>query len=76
MRVRNNAAWASNQLKEAAEILTVEAGVTAFFGEDPLQRMWRDLSVAHAHTGFRLRPNQESYGKALLGKDVGQILLG
>ncbi|HWI20985.1 MAG TPA: acyl-CoA dehydrogenase family protein [Baekduia sp.] len=75
-RIRNNQAWASNQLKEAAEILMVEAGVTAFFGESPLQRMWRDLSVAHAHTGFRLKPNQEKYGRALTGKEVGPMPMG
>jgi len=33
-----------------------EAGSSAFMDDQPLARLWRDMSTAHRHTAYRLDP--------------------
>ena len=60
--------WASLQAYEAVESLMSESGASAFMDGSPLQRMWRDVGLAHRHAAYRLDPVKELHGRALLGK--------
>jgi hypothetical protein len=51
------------------------SGASAHFLQQPLQRALRDANVASCHIVFDLDTHRATYGKALLGLDVGGALL-
>lgn len=68
-RIRASVGHASQQLREALQIL-VNAHGTATYGEsNPLQRMWRDLNTATSHGMLTPALGYEVLGKALVGSD-------
>ena len=68
-RIRAAIGFASQQLREAMQIL-VNAHGTATFGEsNPLQRMWRDVNTATSHGMLTATLGYELYGKALVGSE-------
>ena len=68
-RIRASVGHASQQLREALQIL-VNAHGTATFGEsNPLQRMWRDLNTATSHGMLTPTLGYEVLGKALVGSE-------
>jgi alkylation response protein AidB-like acyl-CoA dehydrogenase len=66
-RVRADTAWAIRQAREAIDLLVSAHGASSFAESSPLQRIWRDSSVAGRHAVVLPDVNSELYGKALLG---------
>lgn len=54
---------------EAMELLVSAHGTSAFAENNPLARMWRNVSVASRHGGFSYRISQEVHARMLLGLD-------
>ena len=52
------------------------AGPGAFALSNPLQRLWRDLSVGSRHTALNTMLSSELYGRAWLEQDSNLVLLG
>jgi len=75
-RMRYDQGWASNELKAAAGILITEAGTSGLQDGAAPQRLWRDITTANSHIGFRLAALGRQHGQALAGKDVGRIWMG
>jgi 3-hydroxy-9,10-secoandrosta-1,3,5(10)-triene-9,17-dione monooxygenase len=70
-QLRMDMTWASRQLVETMEILMAEGGFSTFNEASPLQRIWRDLSLATRHSAFRQSTATETYGRLLVGLDAG-----
>lgn len=68
-RNRMDGAYASQQVKQAVDLLVSAHGTSAFADFSPLQRIFRDVNVASRHAGTGIRIPQELYGKTLLGLD-------
>jgi alkylation response protein AidB-like acyl-CoA dehydrogenase len=68
-RFRASIGFASQQLREAAQILVNAHGTATFAESNPLQRMWRDLNTATSHGILTPMLGYELYGKALVGSD-------
>jgi 3-hydroxy-9,10-secoandrosta-1,3,5(10)-triene-9,17-dione monooxygenase len=68
-RIRMDCAWASRQCHAAMELLMSAHGTSGFADVSPLQRLWRDQSIASRHAAFGINPPKEMYGRVLLGKD-------
>jgi 3-hydroxy-9,10-secoandrosta-1,3,5(10)-triene-9,17-dione monooxygenase len=66
-RIRMDNAWASQQCREAVQLLMTAYGTSAFAEASPLQRIWRDLGTASHHAIAAPNVCKEVYGKALLG---------
>ena len=64
------------QLRRAGERLMEIAGPGAFALSNPLQRLWRDLSVGSRHTALNTMLSSELYGRAWLEQDSNLVLLG
>lgn len=71
-RTRMDFAWSSRQLVEAMEVLMAEGGFSAYSDASPLQRIWRDVSIATRHSAFRQSTATETYGRLLAGLDPGR----
>ena len=52
---------------EAMEMLMSAHGSSAFAENNPLSRLWRNVSVASRHGGFNPRIAEEVYGRDALG---------
>ncbi len=65
--LRGACGHASELLRAAADSLVSAAGASCFAESNPIQRFWRDLSVATRHAFLATSPSYESYGRALAG---------
>jgi alkylation response protein AidB-like acyl-CoA dehydrogenase len=68
-RVRADTGWAVENITRAVDILLSAHGAASFAEVNPLQRIWRDSSVAARHAIVLPAVNYEVFGKALLGRD-------
>ncbi len=68
-RIRAEAAWACDQLRDAVQTLIDAHGASTFAEANPLQRIWRDLNAASRHAMLTSQIGLELYGKALLGRE-------
>ena len=68
-RVRADTGWAVENITRAIDILLSAHGAASFAEVNPLQRIWRDSSVAARHAIVLPKLNYEVYGKALLGRE-------
>lgn len=67
-RYRADAAVAARSVHHAVENLVTAHGSSGFADASPLQRIWRDASVAARHGMLIPQVNLEIYGAALLGE--------
>lgn len=72
VRIRRNVGFAGRQAFEAMNILIESAGASSFSARAPLQRLWRDLTVAVRHVtldtdGVYLMYGQERFGLQPVG---------
>jgi alkylation response protein AidB-like acyl-CoA dehydrogenase len=65
-RVRADTGWAVNHVVDAINVLLSAHGASSFADSNPLQRIWRDSSVAARHAVALPVVGYEVYGKALL----------
>lgn len=75
-RIQADCSYAMRQLRRAGERLMEIAGPGAFALSNPLQRLWRDLSVGSRHTALNTMLSSELYGRAWLEQDSNLVLLG
>jgi alkylation response protein AidB-like acyl-CoA dehydrogenase len=68
-RVRADTGWVVEHVTRAIDILLSAHGAGSFADANPLQRIWRDSSVAARHAVVLPVVSYEVYGKALLGRD-------
>ena len=66
-RARGIAGFAAKLIREAIDALASIGGASGFADSSPLQRMWRDASIATRHGIITTDPGLEIYGRALLG---------
>ncbi len=74
-RARMDCAQAVRSCLEAVDILFLAAGGGTLAETHPLQRASRDAHAINMHGFLALRPNQEVYGRALLGLPPNTPLL-
>jgi alkylation response protein AidB-like acyl-CoA dehydrogenase len=67
-RVRADTGWVVDHVGKAINILLSAHGAGSFAETNPLQRIWRDSSVAARHAIVLPVVGYEIYGKALLGR--------
>jgi alkylation response protein AidB-like acyl-CoA dehydrogenase len=65
-RIRGECGYAAKLVREAVDALVAVGGASSFADTNPIQRMWRDASVATRH-GALASADLEIYGRALLG---------
>ncbi|MDT0380556.1 acyl-CoA dehydrogenase family protein [Streptomyces sp. DSM 42041] len=68
-RIRADIGYVADLTTEAVELLLDAHGAGAFANSHPLQRIWRDLSVAARHAALVSSVGYEALGKAMLGID-------
>ena len=68
-RVRADTGWAIDHVVQAINVLLSAHGAASFAEVNPLQRIWRDSSVAARHAVVLPIVGHEVYGKALLGRE-------
>lgn len=68
-RYRADAAVAARSVNRALETLMTAHGSSGFADASPLQRIWRDASVAARHGMLIPQVNLEIYGAALVGAE-------
>lgn len=73
--IRMNAATAVHFCRDAITTVTDAAGSSAYFSDQPLQRMLRDVTVLGSHVVFDWDGTSEMYGRVLLGRKPGTILV-
>ncbi|MGK5638782.1 acyl-CoA dehydrogenase family protein [Streptomyces sp. URMC 126] len=66
-RVRADSGYAVDNLLSAVNTLVDVHGAGSFADANPLQRIWRDASVAGRHAASGTAVGMEVYGKVLLG---------
>jgi 3-hydroxy-9,10-secoandrosta-1,3,5(10)-triene-9,17-dione monooxygenase len=66
-RVRMDAARISGAAREAMDLLLDVGGASSFALDNPVQRLWRDVSVVTRHPLVTPALNREVYSRALLG---------
>lgn len=74
-QIQADAGYAMQLLRQAGERLMDIAGPSAFADNNPLQRFWRDLSIASRHSALQSRLSLELYGRAKLGKPSNILLI-
>ena len=68
-RVRADTGWAVDHIVSAINLLLSAHGAGSFADANPLQRIWRDSSVAARHAVVLPIVGYEVYGKALLERE-------
>ena len=68
-RVRADVGWTADRIVEAINLLLSAHGAASFADVNPLQRIWRDSSVAARHAVVLSVVAYEVYGKALLQRE-------
>ncbi|MFI0449477.1 acyl-CoA dehydrogenase family protein [Actinomadura sp. 6N118] len=66
-RVRMDTGYAITRCRQAIDLLLDANGASSFAESNPLQRIWRDSSVAARHAIASPGISAEAYGRALLG---------
>jgi alkylation response protein AidB-like acyl-CoA dehydrogenase len=66
-RLRGACGYATETLRQAADLLVSAAGASCFAESSPVQRQWRDLNVATRHAFIATAPSYETYGRAMVG---------
>ncbi len=56
-------------IREATDALISAGGASGFADSSPLQRMWRDASIATRLALLATDPSLEIYGRALVGAE-------
>jgi len=69
-RTRADAGFVAAEIRDAVDTLMGLAGASAYAEASPLQRHWRDVSVATRHAMLNTKPTMENYGRALLGEPL------
>jgi len=72
LRSKRNSAYAAHLALQAVERLFNAAGARAMFADSPLQRYFRDLHGAVAHTALVWDVGMSEYGRFILGADPVQ----
>lgn len=67
--MRADTGWVVDHILRAINILLSAHGAASFAEVNPLQRIWRDSSVAARHAVVLPVVGYEIYGKALLGRE-------
>ena len=67
--VRADTGWAIDHIVKAIGVLLSAHGAASFAEASPLQRIWRDSSVAARHAVVLPVVGDQVYGKALLGRE-------
>ncbi len=65
-RIRGECGYAAKLVRDAVDALVSVSGASSFAEANPIQRMWRDASVATRHAALATT-DLEIYGRALLG---------
>ncbi len=73
--LRMSAATAVHFCKEAVTLVADAAGSSACFLDQPVQRAQRDLHVLATHVVFDWDGTSEMYGRVLLGRKPGTVLV-
>lgn len=68
-RIRADVGWAIENVVKAIDTLLYANGSGAFAESNPLQRIWRDSTVASRHAGILPAVCYEIYGKGLVGSE-------
>jgi 3-hydroxy-9,10-secoandrosta-1,3,5(10)-triene-9,17-dione monooxygenase len=68
-RTRGLVGFCARLLREAIDVLMSIGGASGFADSSPLQRMWRDASIATRHAVLATDPALEIYGHALVGAE-------
>ena len=61
--------YAAKLIREAIDALASIGSPSGFADSSPLQRMWRDASIAMRHGLVTTDPGLEIYGRALVGPE-------
>ncbi len=68
-RVRGIVGYGARLIREAIDALMSIGGASGFADSSPLQRLWRDASIATRHALLATDPGLEIYGRALVGAE-------
>jgi alkylation response protein AidB-like acyl-CoA dehydrogenase len=68
-RIRADIGWAIEHVAKAINVLLYAHGSGSFAEANPLQRIWRDSTVASRHAGVLPALCYEIYGKSLVGSE-------
>lgn len=68
-RLRADVGWAIENIVKEIDTLLYAHGSGAFAENNPLQRIWRDSTVASRHAGILPAVCYEIYGKGLVGSE-------
>ena len=71
---RAQASYIANLCRDAVTLLAHGGGASAHMADSPIQRTFRDLSMAACHVVFDADPTMELHGKILVGKPPPVIL--
>jgi alkylation response protein AidB-like acyl-CoA dehydrogenase len=72
-QARMDSTQVAQNCRDAIGLLLTAYGSSAFSESNPLQRIWRDVSVGSRHAGFGMGIPQQLYGRALVGMDPRAI---
>lgn len=73
--MRMSAAHAVRGCRDAIATIAEAAGSSAYFEDQPIQRMLRDVTVLATHVAFDWDGTSEMYGRVLLGRKPGTVLV-
>lgn len=74
-RMQADCGYAMKLVRQATETLMDIAGPSSFASSNPMQRLWRDVSVGSRHNALNSRLSLELYGRAMLGQESNLELL-
>jgi 3-hydroxy-9,10-secoandrosta-1,3,5(10)-triene-9,17-dione monooxygenase len=74
-RVKSEASFASELCRRAVDRLMAAAGARSSFDSSPLQRPFRDLTMASKHQMLNLDDASLAYGRTLVGLDTRGFVL-
>ncbi|MEU1275658.1 oxidoreductase [Streptomyces sp. NPDC005799] len=72
-RVRGDSSIAARSFRDAVTLLLDISGTSSFALSNPLQRIWRDITVATSHGLNNILLNRELYALDLVGLDAQEI---
>ncbi len=71
---RARSAYIADLCRETVTLLAHGAGASGHMSDSPIQRAYRDISMAACHVVFDHDPTMELHGKMLLGRPPAMIL--
>jgi alkylation response protein AidB-like acyl-CoA dehydrogenase len=72
-RIRGDSEVATRNFRHAMGLMLDICGTSSFALSNPLQRVWRDLTVASGHGLNNVLLNREIYGQSLVGRDTEEV---